>query len=73
MTPRENSDPILSTNEASAYLSCRPQTLNAARCTRTGAFATVPFLRLGGGRRIGYLRSDLDKWIVANRVAIAEA
>ena len=58
---RENPDPILTPVEAAAWVGCRPQTLAYARCTRTGAYASLPWVKLG--HRIGYRRSDLQRWV----------
>lgn len=69
--PNVNPDPILSNVEAAAYIGCRPQTLAAARCTRVSAYSAIPFIK--AGRRVGYRTSDLEAWLTASRVAIAEA
>ena len=52
---------ILSPPEAAQYLGLAVSTLAKMRCWG----GTPPFLRLG--RKIGYLREDLDVWLKAKR------
>lgn len=60
-SPRENPDPLLTPAEAAAWIGCSPQTLASARCTRTGVFASIPWVKLG--KRVAYRRSDLQRWV----------
>jgi predicted DNA-binding transcriptional regulator AlpA len=54
---------ILSTEQAGAYLHTAPATMRYWRSMKppTGP----PFVRLAGGKRVLYRRSDLDDWISA--------
>ncbi|MFC1779508.1 helix-turn-helix transcriptional regulator [Thermodesulfobacteriota bacterium] len=55
--------------EAAAYLTVSPQFLRLSRHygNRPNHAEGPPFIRLGGGRSIRYLRTDLDAWLQAHR------
>lgn len=59
----------LTEKQAAAYLSASPQFLRLSRHygNRPGHAEGPPFIRLGGGRAIRYLKSDLDAWLQAHR------
>lgn len=59
----------LTEREAAAYLNVSPQFLRLSRHygIRPGYAAGPIFVRLGGGRSIRYLKSDLDAWLQAHR------
>lgn len=59
----EHGDAVLTDKQATTYLNVNPQFLAKDRCTTR----RIPFVRVG--RSIRYLRSDLDAFIGANRVA----
>ena len=63
---------LMDTAAAAAYLGIATQTLRSARCTKTGSFASLPFLKYGA-RKVMYRRSDLDSWLDAHRVVAVEA
>ncbi len=56
-------DPKLNTEEAAEYLGVAPATLPTWRCT--GRYV-LPYLKIG--RKIYYLKSDLDHFIASHRV-----
>lgn len=55
--------------EAASYLAVSPQFLRQSRHygNRPGHAEGPPFIRLGGGRSIRYLREDLDCWLQTHR------
>jgi len=61
----------LNTRDASAYLGISESSLRHARMRKPQAkrISPPPHVRLG--RRIFYLKDDLDRWIEANRVVTA--
>jgi hypothetical protein len=62
-TSNNHIGPVKPELAASTYLDIAPSTLEMDR--RTGRLG-IPFVRIG--RRIGYLISDLDDWLLKNRV-----
>jgi predicted DNA-binding transcriptional regulator AlpA len=54
--------PLLSNNEAAAYLGLSHRTLPGLRRRGDGP----PYVKLGG-RKVGYLKSDLDAWLESRR------
>jgi predicted DNA-binding transcriptional regulator AlpA len=54
--------PLLSNNEAAAYLGLSNRTLPGLRRRGGGP----PYIKLGG-RRVGYLKHDLDAWLESRR------
>ena len=52
---------VMGTPEAASYLNLSSASLNKMRCMGGGPV----FIRLG--RKIGYQRADLDKWLAARR------
>jgi len=60
---------VLTEREAAAYLNVSPQFLRLSRHygNRPGHAEGPPFIRLGGGRSIRYLKDDLDAWLQAHR------
>ena len=52
---------VIGTPDAASYLNLSPASLNKMRCMGGGPV----FIRLG--RKIGYQRADLDKWLAARR------
>lgn len=56
-------NPLLSREEAAAYLGVKPQTLAVWACRRT---AGPPFFKIGA--RVKYRQADLDAWIESRRV-----
>ena len=56
-----NLDPLLTQQEAAAYLKCQPSTLQVWRCTGRVA---LPFVKVG--RRVRYRKSALDAFLAAN-------
>lgn len=70
MTNSEGPTPAaLTEKEAAAYLAISPQFLRLSRHygNRPGHAEGPPFIRLGGGRSIRYLKHDLDDWLQAHR------
>ena len=59
----ETIGPVRPEIEAANYLDISPATLELDR--RTGRLG-IPFVRIG--RRVGYLLSDLDKWLNNHRI-----
>jgi predicted DNA-binding transcriptional regulator AlpA len=59
----------LTEKEAATYLAVSPQFLRLSRHygNRPGHAEGPPFIRLGGGRSIRYLKSDLDSWLQKHR------
>ena len=59
----------LTEKEAAIYLSVSPQFLRLSRHygNRPGHAEGPPFIRLGGGRSIRYMRADLDAWLQMHR------
>lgn len=55
--------------QAAAYLGTSPQFLRLSRHygNRPGHADGPPFIKLGGGRSIRYLKDDLDAWLTAHR------
>jgi len=53
----------LDTEEAAEYLGLAPETLATWRCRKT---QEIPFYKLG--RRVKYLKADLDAWLESHRV-----
>ena len=60
---------VFTEREAAAYLACTPQSLRLSRHYRNkiGYAVGPPFIRLGGGRAIRYLKTDLDDWLLEYR------
>lgn len=56
-------NPKLNTDEAAEYLGVAPATLSIWRCT--GRYV-LPYLKIG--RKVLYLRSDLDRFISSHRM-----
>ena len=58
-----------STEEAAVYTGVAPETLKQARLygPRAGYIQSPPFVRTG--RKILYLREDLDIWLASQRVS----
>ena len=54
--------PLLSNNEAAAYLGLSIRTLPGLRRRGGGP----PYIKLGG-RKVGYLKRDLDAWLESRR------
>ena len=52
---------VMGTPDAASYLNLSAASLNKMRCMGGGPV----FIRLG--RKIGYMRPDLDKWLAARR------
>ena len=52
--------------EAADRLGVRPQTLMNARCTGRGAFASIPYHKLG--RSVRYFEADVDAFLECHRV-----
>ena len=61
-----NPDPPLPPPAAAAYIGAKVQALAEARCTGTGAYADLEFIK--AGTRIFYRRSQLDRWLDAHTV-----
>jgi predicted DNA-binding transcriptional regulator AlpA len=59
----------LTEREAAVYLAVSPQFLRLSRHygNRPGHGEGPPFIRLGGGRAIRYLKADLDAWLQVHR------
>ena len=59
----------LTEREAAIYLSVSPQFLRLSRHygNRPRHAEGPPFIRLGGGRAIRYLKADLDEWLGLHR------
>lgn len=59
----------LTERDAAYYLGVSPQFLRLSRHygNRPGHAEGPPFVRLGGGRSIRYLRADLDEWLQSHR------
>lgn len=67
-TEVKNTDPLLTTEQAAAYMGCcSAQTLHAARCTKQGSFACLPYLKLGL-RKVVYRKSAIDAFLDASVV-----
>jgi predicted DNA-binding transcriptional regulator AlpA len=69
-TDAENLTPAALTEaQAATYLNVSPQFLRLNRHygNRPGHAEGPPFIRLGGGRSIRYLKIDLDAWLNAHR------
>lgn len=64
----------LSTAEASTYIGISQSTLRQARMTgkRAKRIDAPPHTRLGG-RKVVYLREDLDAWLESHRTATGGA
>lgn len=52
---------LLTPVEAAAKLKCRPQTLAAARCNRTGTYADLLWKKHGS--RVFYSARDIQIWL----------
>lgn len=69
-SPQQTTPPATFTErDAAAYIGTSPQFLRLSRHygNRPGHAEGPPFIRLGGGRSIRYLRTDLDAWLAAHR------
>lgn len=64
MAEKKPPSPIKLTPEAAKYIRVAAGWLEKARCA--GGPAGPPFVKIGA-RKIGYLVSDLDKWIESRR------
>ena len=55
--------------QAASYLNVSPQFLRLSRHygNRPGHAEGPPFIKLGGGRSIRYLKTDLDDWMYSHR------
>jgi len=60
---------VLTERQAAAYAGVSPQFLRSSRHYghRKGHAEAPPFIRLGGGRSIRYLKEDIDKWLSKHR------
>lgn len=60
---------VFTEREAATYLAVSPQFLRLSRHygNRPGHGEGPPFIKLGGGRAVRYLKSDLDAWLQAHR------
>lgn len=63
-----NTQNLLDTKQAAAYLNISPATLHTWRCTKRNV---LPYVKLGG-KHVRYRLADLDAYINANLVG-AEA
>lgn len=63
-----NTDKLMTTQEAAAYVRLSPSLLNKLRLTGGGPV----FVRLAG-RAIRYRQSDLDAWVAASAMASTSA
>ena len=65
LTPR-----TLSESEAAEYIGLSRSTLRQGRCDgrRENRIPPPPYLKIG--RKIAYLRDDLDRWLETCRVAL---
>ena len=69
-TGKKNEPPTLLTEkEAASYLGTSPQFLRQSRHygNRPGHAEGPPYIRVGGGRLIRYMASDLEEWLRAHR------
>ena len=70
-TPKETPTPThaLTEQEAARYIAASQQFLRQSRHygNRLGRAEGPPFIRLGGGRSIRYLKEDLDNWLEEHR------
>lgn len=59
----------LTEKEAASYLAVSVQFLRLGRHygTRPNYAETPPYIKLGGGRAVRYLKTDLDAWLSAHR------
>lgn len=74
MNAKENTShqlhsPVYTEPDAATYLEVSQQFLRQSRHygNRPGRAEGPPFVRLGGGRSIRYLKSDLDAWLLKYR------
>ena len=60
---------VMTEKQAAAYAGVSPQFLRSSRHYghRKGYAEAPPFIRLGGGRSIRYLKKDIDKWLSKHR------
>lgn len=68
--PEVNTPPaVFKEPEAAAYIGMSPQFLRLSRHygNRPGHAEGPPFIRLGGGRSIRYLKADLDAYLQKHR------
>jgi excisionase family DNA binding protein len=61
----DQTERLLSTVEAAAYLDTADHTLEVWRSTRRHA---IPYIKIG--RNVRYRKSDLDKWMQSRLVAV---
>ena len=61
-------NPRFSSTNAAKYLGVEPQSLTAARCT--GRFK-IPYFKIN--KKVIYLQSDLDAYLIAARVDTPES
>jgi hypothetical protein len=59
-------EPLLSNDEAAAFLNVSPESLRTARSTRRGDLASVPYHKVGC--RVRYSPEDLRLWLHRRRV-----
>lgn len=67
MRSNEN-EALLNTAQVAELLNIKAATLEKSRCNGTGDYPL--FIRFG--RTVRYLRKDVDAWILAHRVNLAE-
>lgn len=69
MNNSQTAPAALTEKEAATYLSVSPQFLRLSRHygNRPNHAEGPPYIRIGGGRSIRYLRADLDAWLMAHR------
>lgn len=60
---------VMTEKQAAAYAGVSPQFLRSSRHYghRKGHAEAPPFIRLGGGRSIRYLKEDIDTWLCKHR------
>lgn len=63
MSISENTPQRLNTAEAADYIGVVPGTLEVWRCSRR---YDLPYIKVG--RRVFYLRADLDNWLQSRRI-----
>lgn len=70
--PNSNLNRGMTEEQAAAYLGVSASTLRHGRCEgiRDGRMPPPPFVRLG--RKIVYLRDDLDAWLAQNRCDLSQ-
>jgi len=69
MQPTTPESAVLNECAAATYVGVSTQFLRQSRHygTRPGHAEGPPFVRLGGGRAIRYLKADLDAWLQNHR------